>query len=56
MTIEPNNIKNLQQRNYKLVVENEFLKEQNTQLKHKNKQQAKTIERLITIIKDEHYN
>lgn len=113
MTIEPNNIKKLQQRNYKLVVENEFLKEQintsqtsrliaennrlneiciywekqynelkqeneqlarekfdlfiqlenidtikqqNTQLKHKNKQQAKTIERLITIITDEHYN
>lgn len=117
MTIEPNNIKKLQQRNYNLVVENEFLKEQidnsktsrliaennrlneiciywekehdvlaeentqlttiketlkqliddlnsevsqirqqNTQLKHKNKQQAKTIERLITIITDEHYN
>lgn len=96
MTIELNNVKKLQQRNYNLVVENEFLKEQintsqtsrliaennrlneiciywekqynelkqeneqlkqqNTQLKHKNKQQAKLIERLITIITDEHYN
>lgn len=56
MTIEQNNVKKLQQRNYKLVVENEFIKEENTQLKHKNKQQSKLIERLITIITDEHYN
>lgn len=38
-----------------MVLEGE-LKQENTQLKHKNKQQAKTIERLITIITDEHYN
>ena len=105
MTTEPNNVKKLQQRNYNLVVENEFLKdennrlneiciywerehdvladensklfnrdlelqdnineklkiindlvEENTQLKHKNKAQAKTIDRLINIITDEHYN
>lgn len=39
-----------------LKQENEQLKQQKTELKHKNKQQAKTIERLIKIITDEHYN
>lgn len=29
MTTEPNNVKKLQQRNYNLVVENEFLKDEN---------------------------
>lgn len=33
MTIEPNNIKKLQQRNYNLVVENEFHKEEISKLK-----------------------
>ena len=77
-------LKKLQQRNYILVVENEFIKEENEQLKrqieklklqeeylmqsdkikcesiyqlkHKNKAQEKAIDRLITIITDEHYN
>lgn len=39
-----------------LYNKNEHLKQQNTQIKHKNNQQAKTIDRLIKIITDEHYN
>lgn len=45
------------EKDYKLLKEeNEYLKQQNTQLKQKINSQSKLIERLITIITDEHYN
>lgn len=39
-----------------LAEENEIISQEITQLKHKNNAQAKTIDRLINIITDEHYN
>lgn len=39
-----------------ITTTNYHLSEENLQLKHKNNQQEKIIDRLIKIITDEHYN